>query len=139
MIPCHTQKVGKDIMLKVVSTDKAPQAVGPYCQAIIAGGFIFASGQIPIDPASGQVITGPTADQTVQVLKNLEAVLTSAGSNLAEVVKTTVYLKSMDDFQEMNKVYAEFFSQHKPARVTVEVSRLPKDVSVEIDAIALLK
>jgi 2-iminobutanoate/2-iminopropanoate deaminase len=126
-------------MLQVVSTEKAPQAVGPYSQAIIANGFIFASGQIAIDPENGQLISGSTAEQTKQVLKNLSCVLASAGSTLAEVVKTTVYLKSMDDFQEMNKVYAEFFSQTKPARATVEVSRLPKDVSVEIDAIALHK
>jgi 2-iminobutanoate/2-iminopropanoate deaminase len=126
-------------MLQVVSTDKAPQAVGPYSQAIIANGFIFASGQIAIDPATGLLNTGSTADQTKQVLKNLTAVLESVGSKLADVVKTTVYLKSMDDFQEMNTVYAEFFHETKPARATVEVSRLPKDVSVEIDAIALHK
>ena len=129
--------VGKDIMLKVVETDKAPKAVGPYSQAIIANNFIFVSGQIPIDPSDGQLNTGSTAEQTRQVLKNLSAVLESAGSRLTDVVKTTVYLKNMDDFQEMNSVYSEFFSQNKPARATVEISRLPKDVSVEIEAIAL--
>lgn len=126
-------------MLQVVSTDKAPQAVGPYSQAIIANGFIFASGQIPIDPSTGILNTGTTAEQTRQVLLNLQAVLAAAGSNLAGVVKTTVFLKSMDDFAEMNKVYSEFFTENKPARATVEVSRLPKDVSVEVEAIALVK
>jgi 2-iminobutanoate/2-iminopropanoate deaminase len=127
---------GEETMLEVVSTDKAPQAIGPYSQAIVAGCFIFVSGQIPVDPDSGQLNTGSTAEQTRQVLKNLQAVLESAGASLADVAKTTVYLKSMNDFQEMNAVYAEFFSQNKPARATVEVARLPKDVSVEIDAIA---
>lgn len=126
-------------MLQVVSTEKAPKAVGPYSQAIIANGFIFASGQIAIDPDSGNLIGGSTADQTRQVLKNLRAVLESSGTPLTSVVKTTVYLKNMGDFEEMNRVYAEFFSETKPARATVEVSRLPKDVSVEIDAIALSK
>lgn len=126
-------------MLQVVDTDKAPKAVGPYSQAIIANGFIFASGQIPIDPATGNLNTGSIAEQTTQVLKNLSAVMESQGASLNDVVKTTVYLKSMNDFQEMNQVYAEFFQQVKPARATVEVSRLPKDVSVEIEAIALYK
>jgi len=126
-------------MLQVVSTDKAPKAVGPYSQAIIAHGFIFASGQIAIDPATGLINTGSVAEQTRQVLNNLTAVLASGGANLCDVVKTTVYLKNMDDFQSMNEVYADFFSHTKPARATVEVSRLPKDVSVEIDAIAVIK
>lgn len=124
-------------MLQVVETDKAPKAVGPYSQAIIANGFIFVSGQISIDPATGNLNLGSTAEQTKQVLSNLSAVLESQGSSMADVVKTTVFLKSMNDFQEMNEVYAQFFNQVKPARATVEVSRLPKDVSVEIEAIAL--
>lgn len=123
-------------MLQVVSTEKAPKAVGPYSQAIIANGFIFVSGQIAIEPESGNLLNGSTADETRQVLKNLKAVLESTGTPLTNVVKTTVYLKNMADFEEMNKVYAEFFSENKPARATVEVARLPKDVSVEIDAIA---
>jgi 2-iminobutanoate/2-iminopropanoate deaminase len=126
-------------MLQVISTEKAPKAVGPYSQAIIANGFIFASGQIAIDPATGVINTGSAAEQTRQVLNNLTAVLASGGANLSDVVKTTVYLKNMDDFQAMNEVYADFFSHTKPARATVEVSRLPKDVSVEIDAIAVIK
>lgn len=126
-------------MLQVVSTEKAPKAVGPYSQAVIANGFIFVSGQIAIDPATGNLNTGTTAEQTRQVLKNLSAVLESQGRSLSDVVKTTVYLKNMEDFQDMNNVYAEFFTNNKPARATVEVSRLPKDVSVEIEAIAVQK
>lgn len=124
-------------MLQVVSTDKAPKAVGPYSQAIVANGFIFVSGQISIDPATQQLNTGTTAEQTRQVLTNLTAVLETVGASLASVVKTTVFLKDMKDFDAMNQVYAEFFSNTKPARATVEVSRLPKDVSVEIEAIAV--
>lgn len=125
-------------MLQTVSTDKAPKVVGPYSQAVIANGFIFASGQIAIDPQSGSLVTGPTAEQTKQVLKNLSAVLESVGSGLEHVVKTTVFLKNMADYDAMNAVYAEFFHTNKPARAAVEVSRLPKDVSVEIEAIAVL-
>lgn len=123
--------------LQVISTDKAPQAVGPYSQAICANGFVFVSGQIAIDPSSGQIIEGNTADQTRQVLKNLKAVLESSKSGMDKVVKATVFIKDMNQFQAMNEVYAEFFTQSKPARACVEVSRLPKDVLVEIDAIAL--
>lgn len=125
--------------LQVVSTEKAPQAVGPYSQAIIANGFIFVSGQIAIDPASGQINQGSTAEQTRQVLKNLSAVLESVDSGMDKVVKATVFIKDMNDFQSMNEVYAEFFKNNKPARACVEVARLPKDVLVEIDAIALVK
>ncbi len=124
-------------MLQVISTDKAPKAVGPYSQAVIANGFIFVSGQIAIDPATQQLSTGNTAEQTRQVLKNLSAVLESVGSNLNAVVKTTVFLKDLKDFDVMNQTYAEFFAETKPARATVEVARLPKDVSVEIEAIAV--
>ncbi|MBX9572799.1 MAG: RidA family protein [Candidatus Obscuribacterales bacterium] len=123
--------------LQVISTDKAPQAVGPYSQAISANGFIFVSGQIAIDPANGQIVDGNTADQTRQVLKNLKAVLESSNSSMDKVVKATVFIKDMNQFQAMNEVYAEFFANNKPARACVEVSRLPKDVLVEIDAIAL--
>jgi 2-iminobutanoate/2-iminopropanoate deaminase len=124
-------------MRDVVSTKEAPQAIGPYSQAIRAGGFIFVSGQIPIDPANGNVIRGDIAAQTQRVINNLEAILRSAGSDLAHVVKTTVYLKSMSDFAAMNEVYGRFFKAAPPARATVEVSRLPKDALVEIDLIAL--
>jgi 2-iminobutanoate/2-iminopropanoate deaminase len=124
-------------MRDVVSTKEAPQAIGPYSQAIRAGGFIFVSGQIPIDPANGNVLRGDIAAQTQRVINNLEAILRSAGSDLAHVVKTTVYLKSMSDFAAMNEVYGRFFKAAPPARATVEVSRLPKDALVEIDLIAL--
>lgn len=122
--------------MRIVETAHAPAAIGPYSQAIVAGDLVFCSGQIALDPHSGQVIPGDVADQTRQVLKNLEAVLVAAGSGLQKVVRCTVYLKSMDEFPQMNAVYGEVFGQTRPARATVEVSRLPRDVSVEIDAIA---
>jgi 2-iminobutanoate/2-iminopropanoate deaminase len=125
-------------MRDIVSTKDAPQAIGPYSQAIKANGFVFVSGQIPIDPATGSVVTGDIAAQTERVMKNLEAILRAAGSSLAQVVKSTVYLKNMSEFAAMNEVYARFFKTAPPARVTVEVSRLPKEVLVEIDVIALL-
>jgi 2-iminobutanoate/2-iminopropanoate deaminase len=125
-------------MRDMVSTKDAPQAIGPYSQAIKAGGFVFVSGQIPIDPATGQIITGDISAQTERVMKNLEAILRAAGSSLAQVVKSTVYLKNMSEFAAMNEVYGRFFKSAPPARATVEVSRLPKDVLVEIDVIALV-
>jgi 2-iminobutanoate/2-iminopropanoate deaminase len=125
-------------MLTTISTDKAPKAIGPYSQAIVAAGFVYVSGQIPLDPASGQLIGGTIADQTHRVLNNISEILESANSSIAHVVKTTVYLKDMNDFEEMNRVYGEYFTGHKPARATVQVSRLPKDVSIEIDAIAVI-
>ena len=125
-------------MRDIVSTKDAPQAIGPYSQAIKAGGFVFVSGQIPIDPATGQLITGDISAQTERVMKNLEAILRAAGSSLARVAKSTVYLKNMSEFAAMNEVYGRFFKAAPPARATVEVSRLPKDVLVEIDVIALL-
>src|SRR5581483_919186 len=123
-------------MADAVATKDAPQAIGPYSQAIKAGGFIFTSGQIAIDPATGNVIEGDVAAQTDRVMKNLAAVLAAAGSGLARVVKTTVFLKSMGDFGTMNEVYGRHFGNHRPARSTVEVARLPKDVLVEIDIVA---
>ena len=125
-------------MRDIVSTKDAPPAIGPYSQAIKAAGFVFASGQIPIDPATGSVISGDIAAQTERVIKNIEALLRAAGSSLAQVVKSTVYLKNMSEFAAMNEVYARFFKAAPPARSTVEVSRLPKDVLVEIDVIALV-
>ncbi|MBX7243906.1 MAG: RidA family protein [Candidatus Sumerlaeaceae bacterium] len=119
-----------------IVTDRAPAAVGPYSQAIKAGGFIFCSGQIPLDPKSGQVVGADVAAQTDRVLQNLEAVLSATGSGLYQVVKTTVYLKNMGDFAAMNAVYEKHFQIVPPARATVEVARLPKDVLVEIDCIA---
>lgn len=125
-------------MKERVQTDKAPKAIGPYSQAIKANGMLFASGQVPIDPASGQIINGTIAEQTTQVLSNLQAVLEAAGTSLDRVVKTTVFLADMNDFSEMNETYAGFFSELPPARSTVEVSRLPRDARIEIDVIALL-
>lgn len=122
--------------MHVVHTDAAPAAIGPYSQAIVAGGFVFCSGQIAIDPATGEVVHGTTAEQTRMVLKNLAAVLEGAGSGLDKVVKVTVFLRSMGDFAEMNAVYADAFGSHAPARAAVEVSALPKGVAVEMDAIA---
>lgn len=124
-------------MREVVRAADAPQAIGPYSQAIRANGFVFISGQIAIDPANGQIIAGDIAAQTERVLRNLNAILRAACSDLDRAVKTTVYLKSMDDFAAMNEVYARFFKKEPPARATVEVARLPKDVLVEIDVVAL--
>jgi 2-iminobutanoate/2-iminopropanoate deaminase len=124
-------------MREVIATPNAPQAIGPYSQAIRAGGFVFVSGQIPLDPASGEIVAGGVAEQTRRVLANLEAILKASGSGLDKVVRTTVYLKDMGEFGAMNDVYGSFFPQSAPARATVEVSRLPKDVRVEIDCIAL--
>ncbi|MEZ4316516.1 MAG: RidA family protein [Myxococcota bacterium] len=125
--------------MKPVHTDAAPAAIGPYSQAVVANGMIYCSGQIAMDPASGALTGGDVAAQTRRVLTNLSAVLEAGGASLGTVVKCTVFLKSMDDFAAMNGVYAEFFGDHRPARAAVEVSRLPKDVDVEIDAIAVVR
>jgi 2-iminobutanoate/2-iminopropanoate deaminase len=124
-------------MREVVSTKDAPQAIGPYSQATKANGFVFTSGQIAIDPSTQQVITGDIAAQTERVLRNLSEILEAAGSGLGKVVRATVFLKDMDDFAAMNAVYGKYFGSSAPARSTVEVARLPKDVLVEIDVIAL--
>ena len=121
---------------KRIHSDKAPQALGPYSQAIEAGDLIFCSGQVAIDPARGALVNGDVAAQTRQVMKNLQAVLAAAAADLDDIVRTTIYLQSMDDFQAVNGVYAEFFGENPPARATVEVSRLPIGALVEIDAIA---
>jgi 2-iminobutanoate/2-iminopropanoate deaminase len=123
-------------MPRVVSTDRAPKAIGPYSQAVISKGFVFLSGQIPLDPATNQLMEGDIAAQTERVLENLKAVLESAGSSLDRVVKTTVYVKDMGEFARMNEVYGRYFSSNPPARATVEAARLPRDVRVEIDCIA---
>lgn len=123
-------------MKEVIKTTAAPQAIGPYSQAIKAHGLIYSSGQIAIDPATQQVIGGDIAAQTEQVLRNLEGLLKAAGSGLNKVVKTTVFLKNMNEFGKMNEIYGKFFVDNPPARSTVEVARLPKDVLVEIDVIA---
>ncbi len=124
--------------MKLVSTDKAPAAVGPYSQAVIAGSLVFVSGQIPLEPASGQSVGGSFTDQVRQVLANLDAVLEAAGSSRDRVVKVTVYLTDMSRFGELNGVYETFFKGHRPARAVVEVGALPKGVKVEMDAVAEL-
>ena len=122
---------------KTVHTDKAPAAIGPYSQAVMAGGFVFVSGQIPLDPATGELVTGDIREQARRVLTNLGEILAAAGSSLDDVVKATVYMADMNDYAAVNEVYAEFFGESKPARAAVEVARLPKDVGIEIDVIAL--
>lgn len=124
-------------MKQIVSTANAPKAIGPYSQAIKANGFIFTAGQIALDPANMQLVQGDVAVQTTRVLENLKAILEAAGSSLDRTVKATVYLKDMNDFAAMNEVYARYFAQDPPARSTVEAARLPRDVRVEIDLIAL--
>lgn len=124
-------------MREIISTKGAPQAIGPYSQAIKANGFIFTSGQIAIDPSTQQVVAGDVAAQTERVLRNLSEILEAAGSGLGKVLRSTVFLKDMNDFAAMNQVYAKYFSSAPPARSTVEVARLPKDVLVEIDVVAL--
>jgi len=123
--------------MESIQTDRAPQAIGPYSQAVKINGLVFCSGQIPLDPATMQVVEGDVQAQTERVLLNLEAVLGAAGSSLAQVVKTTVFLADMNEFSAMNEVYTRFFSEHRPARSTVEVARLPRDVRVEIEVVAL--
>jgi len=122
---------------KEIKTKKAPQAIGPYSQAIEVNGIIFASGQIPINPATGEIDQGSVAAQTSQVLSNLKAVFEAAGSSMDAVVKCTVFLQDMNDYTDMNEVYGKFFSSPYPARAAVQVARLPKDVKVEIEAIAV--
>ncbi len=124
-------------MKEIIATERAPQAIGPYSQAVRAGNLVFASGQIPIDPATGQFVAGGVAEQTEQVLKNLTAVFAAAGLGLDQVVKTTVFLADMEDFTAMNEVYGRFFSEAPPARATVQAARLPRDARVEIEAIAV--
>ncbi|MDB4996700.1 MAG: Endoribonuclease [Myxococcaceae bacterium] len=125
--------------MKVIQSDNAPAAIGPYSQAIEANGFVFVSGQIAIDPKSGSIVEGGIAAETAQVLANLEAVLAAAGCTLADVVKTTIYLKSLADFQVVNALYGKKFTGSPPARATVEVSALPRGAVVEIDAVAVKK
>ena len=125
-------------MKNVVSTDAAPKAIGPYSQAVVAQGFAFLSGQIPLDPATNQLIDGDISAQTERVLENLKGLLAACGSSLAQVVKTTVFLKDMGEFAQMNEVYGRYFAENPPARATVEAARLPRDVRVEIECIALV-
>ena len=125
-------------MKRTVATDDAPKAIGPYSQAIVHNGLAYLSGQIPLDPATGQLVEGDIAAQTTRVLENLKAVLEACGSGLASVLKTTVYLKDMGEFARMNEVYGKYFPANPPARSTVEAARLPRDARVEIDAIAIV-
>ncbi len=123
-------------MKEIISTENAPGAIGPYSQAVKTGNMVFVSGQIPIDPATGQFVSEDVAEQTDQVFKNLRAVLEAAGSSLEKVVKTTVFLADMNDFAAMNEVYGKYFTVDYPARATVQAARLPRDARVEIEAIA---
>jgi 2-iminobutanoate/2-iminopropanoate deaminase len=125
-------------MKEIISTENAPGAIGPYSQAVKTGNMVFCSGQIPIDPATGNFVSEDVAGQTEQVLKNLSAVLEAAGTSLNNVVKTTVFLADMNDFVAMNEVYAKYFSENKPARATVQAARLPRDARVEIECIAIV-
>jgi len=127
----------KENVKLVIKTDKAPAAIGPYSQAVEAGGLIFTSGQIPLNPSTGEVVQGGIEEQTVQVLENLKNLLEAAGSSLSKVLKTTVYIKDMNSFQTVNKIYEKYFTGSCPARSCVEVARLPKDVLIEIEAIAI--
>ena len=124
-------------MKREIQTPDAPKAIGPYSQGIVANGFVFCSGQIPLVPETGEILLGSVEDQTRQVLKNLKAILEAAGSSADRVVKCTVFLQDMNDFQAMNKVYGEFFKPPFPARAAVQAARLPRDVKVEIEAIAI--
>jgi len=123
---------------ETISTENAPGAIGPYSQAVRAGNLVFCSGQIPLDPQTGEFVSDDIAGQTRQVLKNLSAVLEAAGTSLNNVVKTTVFLSDMNDFVKMNEIYAEFFGENKPARATVQAARLPRDAKVEIECIAVI-
>lgn len=123
---------------RTVSTDQAPQAIGPYSQAVIANGFVFVSGQIPLDPATGQLVSGDIQQQARRCLENLKAILEAAGTTMGNLVKVTVFAKDLKDFQAINQVYAEYCKENPPARSFVEVSRLPRDAAIEIEGIALL-
>ncbi len=126
-------------MKKIISTENAPKAIGPYSQAVAWNGLVYLSGQIPLDPATGQLVEGGIAEQTERVLENLKAVLQAAGSDLAHVLKTTVFLKDMAEFAHMNEIYGHYFAENPPARATVEVARLPRDVRVEIECVAAIR
>ncbi len=123
---------------EVIATDKAPKAIGPYSQGIKANGFVFCSGQIPANPTTGELVSGSITEQTKQALSNVKGVIEAAGSSMEKVVKVTVFLKDMNDFAEMNAEYSKWFTKNPPARAAVEVARLPKDVGIEIEAIATL-
>lgn len=137
LVPKPTGNCFGDSMREIIETKSAPNPIGPYSQAIRANGFLFVSGQIPIDPATGAIVAGDIVAQTQQVMNNLAAILAAAGSGLNQIVKTTVFLTNLEDFPRFNQVYGEFLGDAKPARATVQVARLPKDVLLQVDAIAL--
>ena len=122
----------------LISTEQAPRAIGPYSQAVVANGVAYLSGQIPLDPSTNQIVDGGITAQTERVLENLKAVLAACGGSLDSIVKTTVYLKDMNEFQQMNEVFGRYFTASPPARATIQAARLPRDVNVEIDAIAVI-
>ena len=124
--------------MKLIHTDKAPKAIGPYSQAVKAGNMLFVSGQVPFNPETMEIVEGDVKAQTAQSLKNVQAILAEAGLDFSHVVKSTVFIKDMNEFAQINEVYAEFFGENKPARACVEVARLPKDVKVEIEVIAVI-
>ena len=126
-------------MIEVINTDKSPAAIGPYSQGIKTGNLLFVSGQMPINPSTGEIVGGTIKDQTARVIENLRAILEEAGLTLDNVVKTTVFIKDMNEFSNINEVYASYFTKTKPARSCVEVARLPKDVGIEMEAIAVMK
>jgi 2-iminobutanoate/2-iminopropanoate deaminase len=125
-------------MKKIISTDRAPKAIGPYSQAVVVNGFAFLSGQIPLDPATNQLIDGDITAQTERVFENMKALLEACGSSLGQVVKTTVFIKDMGEFAKMNEIYARYFPENPPSRSTIEAARLPRDVRIEIECIALV-
>lgn len=127
-----------EVKKQIIATDKAPGAIGPYSQAVKAGKFLYTSGQIPLDPATGNIVEGGVQAQTRRVMENLKEVLVQAGTSFDQVIKTTVFIKNMDNFSLINEVYGQYFPNNPPARSTVEVARLPKDVEVEVEAIALV-
>jgi 2-iminobutanoate/2-iminopropanoate deaminase len=122
-----------------VRTEEAPQAIGPYSQAVVAAGFVYTAGQLALDPHTGQLVPGDVRIQTKRVMENIKAILASAGSSLAEVVKTTIFLRDMNDFGAMNEIYGSYFQEDPPARSTVQVAKLPRDGAVEIEVVALVK
>jgi len=124
---------------RVVRTEQAPQAIGPYSQAIVAGGFVYVAGQLALEPGTGQIVPGDARIQTKRVMENLKAILEGAGSSLAAVVKTTVFLRDLNDFGAMNEIYGSYFQEDPPARSTVQVAKLPRDGAVEIEVVALVK
>jgi len=124
---------------RIVRTEEAPQAIGPYSQAVVAGGFVYVAGQLALDPGTGQLVPGDVRIQTKRVMENIKAILGSAGSSLASVVKTTVFLRDLNDFGTMNEIYGSYFQEDPPARSTVQVAKLPRDGAVEIEVVALVK